>query len=148
VFSQRQLALTPESYYAYWLTDYPGMGSTNLTDNPDGDAGNNLYEYAFGGDPTNGLDVGHAQSFYGVEDGGSNYVEYVYAKRLDAAERGLTYTLELNTNLVSGIWANTGYTVTGSNTVDSAFQTITNRVPTANEDSQFIRLQIEFISSP
>jgi GH35 family endo-1,4-beta-xylanase len=136
---------TPESLLADWLADYPTLGSaTNLTDNPDLDIANNLAEYAFGGDPTNGSVVGHVPSSELLEDGGTNYIEYVYTKRKDSADRGLSYTLELSSDLVSNIWTNDGYIVTGSNDVDSAFQTITNRVPAADMDNQFIRLQIKY----
>ncbi|VGO22945.1 hypothetical protein [Pontiella sulfatireligans] len=144
VFSEQRLMVTPESYYAFWLTDYPGMGSTNLTDNPDADQANNLIEYAIGGDPTNALVAGYWPTAQTLAEDGSNYVDYVYVKRTDAADRGLAYTLKLSTNLVSGAWANSGYTVTGSNDVDSAYQAITNRVPVADEAQRFIRLQVEF----
>jgi hypothetical protein len=65
-------------------------------------------------------------------------------KRTDAADRGFSYILELNINLVSGVWTHDGYTVVNSNTVDSACQFITNRVPMAEGDEQFIRLQEEY----
>ncbi len=143
--SERQLMITPESHYAFWLTDYPTLGSfTNLVDNPDGDPLNNLAEYALGGDPANGADVGHVPANTMLEVGGTNYFEYVYAKRNDAADRGLIYSLELSTDLVSNVWTNGDIEVVGTGTLDAAFDSVTNRVPMVGEEQGFIRLRIEW----
>lgn len=139
-----ELVDTPESLYADWLGLYSsGMGGlTNLTDNPDNDALNNLYEYAVGGNPTNKADTGYASAYATTEDGGTNYIEYVYYKRDDAVDRGLSYYLELTGNLSTPAWTNAGYEVTGEVAAEPGFNTVTNRVPTSNA-AEFIRLQIE-----
>ncbi len=137
-------SITPESLLADWLADYPTLGSaTNLTDNPDLDIANNLLEYAFGGDPTNGLDIGTWPTDSIIEAGGTNYIEYVYAKRNDAMERGLGYTLENTQDLIGGTWTNTGFVFVGEGGLDGEFDTVTNRLP-AIEDAGFIRVKIDF----
>ena len=140
----KQMPVTPSSLLAAWLADYPTLGSaTNLVDNPDGDAANNLAEYAFGGDPTNALDAGALPGYRTVSAGGTNYVEYVYAKRNDAAARGLDYAVQTTPDLVSGAWTNAGYVVVGSAPIDGAFDSVTNRMPT-NAAQRFIRLKVGF----
>lgn len=135
---------TPESFYSAWVNKYPGMGSqTNFADNPDGDMLNNLYEYALGGNPEV-ADTGNASTFRTLEADGGKFLEYVYAKRADAEDRGLDYYLETSPDLIHPSWTNDNYTVLGSGTLDDEFNTVTNQVPTAEEAKQFIRLMIEF----
>ena len=138
---------TPEKLlYNDWIVAYPGVGDASaMTNNPDGDSLDNLAEYAFGGDPSDPSDQGYVAQESLVDDAGTAYVEYVYAKRSDAADRGLTYSLELNSDLVFGSWTNTGYVETGigSGAFGEGFDAITNRIPAA-ESKKFIRVQVEF----
>ncbi len=136
--------LTPESLYSDWTALYPTLGSaTNHLDNPDDDALNNLGEYALGGNLTNGADIGYVPEAVVTADGGTNYFEYIYAKRNDSGARGLIYSLELTTNLVSNVWTNGTVDVVGIGTLDAEFDSVTNRVPTV-AGQEFIRLRIEF----
>ena len=136
-------AAPPSDPYTDWTDAFGLTGSdTNLTANPDGDALNNLYEYALGGDPTNGSHTGHDSSYQTVEDGGTNWVEYVHAKRNDAAALGLDYHLELCNDLAGGSWTNDGYTVSGTGVLDAEFDSVTNRISTAAENQQFLKLII------
>ena len=129
--------------YVQWANQYPTMGSeTNKTDDPDLDGLNNLYEWGLGGDPTNGADLGHIPTFGIIEDSGTNWFEYLYAKRNDSDDLGLDYYLELLPDLVIGSWASNNYVV-GIGTLDAEFDTVTNRIPTDAEDEQFIKLMIE-----
>jgi hypothetical protein len=142
--SVRQLAITPESHYTFWLTAYPTLGSsTNLMDNPDGDAFANLAEYAMGGDPSDASDWGHVPSFQPLEEGGTNWLEYIYARRTDAAERGLTYFLEASSNLTSNVWTSNNVKEVESGVLDAQFDSVTNRIPVSGEGSDFIRLRVE-----
>jgi hypothetical protein len=137
-------ATTPSTPYEDWTGLFLLTGtSADPTADPDGDTRNNLYEYALGGDPTNAADTGHAPVLATASGGGSNWVEYVYAKRNDAAARGLDYHLELTGDLSSPAWTNNGYTVKGTGTIDGEFDAVTNQIPTASEDQQFIQLTIE-----
>ena len=134
---------TFSSPYEAWLSLYPGVGSeTNKTDNPDSDSLDNLGEWALGGNPDDDTDIGHVPTVGAVEDGGANWLEYVYAKRKNADALGLDYWLELKTDLVTGAWVSNDYTV-GTGTLDAAFDAVTNRVPTDAEIQQFIQLMIE-----
>ncbi len=137
--------IPPQAYYDAWLWYYPGMeNSTNLLDNPDGDLFDNLLEYAQGGDPANGADVGHAPlDIHALEVGGTNFLEYVYAKRNDSEARGLLYSLEISSNLVSNIWITGNGEVLGTGALDAEFDSITNRVPAQGKEG-FIRLRIKY----
>jgi len=135
--------LSPQGRYEAWLSGYPGLGgATNWTDNPDGDLLENLAEYGIGGNPLV-PDLGNPASFQILEAGGSNLVEYVYARRNDAAERGLHYSLEAAADLPSGSWTNANAAEEGSGALDAEFDSVTNRVPATGE-AGFIRLRIEY----
>jgi endo-1,4-beta-xylanase len=137
-------AATPSALLDDWLADYPTLGSqTNLTDNPDADLADNLLEYAFGGDPTNAFDIGYWPEFQSLEDGGTNYIEYVYARRNDAAARGLSYELENTADLIEGVWTNSGFLFVGEGPIDGEFDAITNRLPITGVEG-FIRLNIHY----
>ena len=56
---------------------------------------------------------------------------------------GLLYYLELATNLVTPVWTNSGYAVTGSGTLTNGFLSVTNRIETNFKSQQFIRLSIQ-----
>ena len=128
--------------YDSWVAQYPTLGSlTNLNDNYDGDALNNLYEFAQGGNPTN-ADAGNASVYRIVGDTGTNYFEYVYYRRKDYVRQGLTYELELTESLTIPAWTNVGYEVTGTGTYNEDFRSVTNRVPSI-DPAKFIQLQID-----
>jgi hypothetical protein len=134
--------LSPQGFYTAWLSSYPGLGSaTNWMDNPDGDLLENLAEYSIGGNPLV-PDVGNSARFHVLEAGGSNWVEYVYAQRNDATERGLSYWLESRTNMLAGSWTNANANVVGTGVLDAEFDSVTNRIPATGE-TQFIQLKIE-----
>jgi len=109
---------------------------------PDGDGMNNLYEYGLGGDPTNSATWGISPLYSVAEEAGTNWMTYVYPKR-SAPDSGLTYHLELTDDLVYTPWANSGYDVVGTGTIDSEFDAVTNRIPMVPEGEKFIRLIIE-----
>ena len=130
--------------YDEWTARYPAIGtSTNRMDNPDGDVLANLAEYAMGGDPANIADRGHVPDLQTLEIGGTNWFEYVYARRNDAASRGLAYSLEFSTNLVSDVWTNGSVEEIGSGVLDAQFDFVTNRVPASGAGQGFIRLRVE-----
>lgn len=133
--------------YATWILDYPGVGTaTNLNDNPDGDRLDNLGEWAMGGNPDNAYDVGYVPTVGFIEYSGDDWVEYVYARRTDYSELGLTYSTEHNTNLMDGVWmlVNPVDIVVGSpGLIDPNFDSVTNWVVTTGKDRLFIHLIIE-----
>ncbi len=120
------------AWAAGWLAD---IGAED--EDYDSDGLLNLYEYGLGGDPTDPLDQGVApELFFG---GGA--MGYIYPQLSDI-NSGLTYTLELNPDLVSGIWAATGYTVSGTNVTGGDLDFVTNVTDTV-ADEKFLRLMIE-----
>ena len=132
-----------EKTYAQWAeaNSLTGTNALKAADvEPDGM--DNLLEYALGGDP-NVDDASEKLPVSGmVEDSGTNWLEYVYNRRLDAAERNLDYGIILNTDLVSGTWSNIGTSAeTGSAAVDADFETVTNQISTV-ESEKFINLEV------
>ena len=104
-----------------------------------------MTEYAFGGDPSLVSDQGNPPVESQVSDGGSNYLQYVYYERDDAAARGLASILEVGLDLVITNWGTSGIEFVGSGaSVISGYNAVTNRIPTEMEAKQFIRLQVEF----
>lgn len=118
--------------YGLWAATY-GVGTE--TENPDNDALDNLAEYAMGGNPTNGADVGLVP----VLAKGVGEMIYVHAVRTD--DSSLSYYLETNSDLVYGTWTNSGYTVLGTDVTGSTFDFVSNSVPTTAPKT-FIRLRI------
>jgi len=133
----------PSDFYADWADafglDTNGTGAMAFDYEPDGL--DNLAEYALGGNPTND-DAASFLPTFGISDvGGSNVIDYVYRRRLDVALRGLTYGLNVSTNLLSEwIYVSNAYE-TGSAEIDLSFESVTNTVPAATEEG-FINLEI------
>jgi hypothetical protein len=130
--------------YEKWASDF-GLTVTNavFSANPDGDALNNLGEFATGGNPTNAADIGHVPTIGIRNEGGTNVVEYVYARRI-GTESELGYHLELATDLAAGNWTNAGYLqLPTPGAFAAGFETVTNRIDTSGQDAVFIRLVID-----
>ncbi len=127
-------------YLGDWVAANGLTGSdTNLTANPDGDDMDNLMEYALGGNPTSGGDTVKSSSMY--EEGGTNWYEYIYQRRLDRGFRGLTYKLRNTDNLVFGDYTNEVQQV-GIGPIDAEFEAVTNRISTDGQSQEFLRLKI------
>ena len=106
--------------------------------NPDNDDLVNLLEYAFGGDPKNGADVGIHPALNLTPDGTPSYV---FRRRIDHAARGLVYTVQSATNMVNGAaWTTNGCVETGRAPIDAEFERVTNRLLTG--DAVFGRLRV------
>ncbi len=126
--------------YAKFAEDYNLLLGPEGDDDSDGYA--NLYEYGVGGNPTNPADTGLPILWSAVASGGTNWFNYIHPA-ITNADSGIAYSLELRNNLVYGGWTNVGYTVYGTNITGGAFNYVTNRISTATEDQQFIRLKIQ-----
>jgi hypothetical protein len=126
----------PDSY-EFWISKYDVGTDTNKTDNPDGDAWPNVYEYGLNGNPT----VTNSVIQPVFQQAGGNF-EYIHAQRNN--DTNLVYSLEITDDLVTGIWSSTGYTVSGVNTNSGIanFDTVTNAIP-IDDPEKFIRLIIE-----
>ena len=134
-----------EGQYNIWAGGYDLTSpESDLLSDPDGDGANNLLEYALGGNPTNSDATSILPVSSLVDDGGTNWLEYVYLRRLDAADRGITYTVEKNSDLLSiESWSTNGIAETSA-PVDVEFESVTNRVPTGEATAQFMKLNVEF----
>jgi len=133
--------LSPQALYDDWGSGYGlGNGQEGLAADPDLDRMNNLAEYALGGNPTNS----DAKEVLPVSmaDSGEGLVVYAYNRRRDADARGLTYAVEMNTNLLVGGWSSNGVAETGTGIVDTDFEVVTNAIP-MDADKKFIRLSVE-----
>ena len=103
------------------------------------DSVDNFTEYLFGGNPTN-HDSNVILPSYGVE---GSWLEYVYRRRSDYQARGLVYTVEASTNLVSGTWTTNGVLDAGSGSIDSELDVLTNRIYMGEHTAQYMRLQVK-----
>ncbi|WP_168433127.1 right-handed parallel beta-helix repeat-containing protein [Pontiella sulfatireligans] len=129
--------------FNYWIAQYglsAGLAAYSADIEPDGM--DNLLEYALGGNPTNN-DASTIFPRSGmVNDDGANWMEYVYRRREDFVERGLDYSVEVSTNLVSNVWNTNGVILTGVSLPISGIETVTNRVSTEDAPQKFIHLEI------
>lgn len=125
----------PTNTLSDWAARY-GVNAavTNYLNDADSDGQDNLVEFALGGNPTNGLRAA-AQEFK-TADG----IRYVYRRRRNANALDLTYTPQFSSNLTAAAWSTNGISETGSGTIDSEFESVTNRIDAG--DSGFIRLNI------
>jgi hypothetical protein len=108
----------------------------NTTVDSDFDGVNNLYEYGFGGDPTNPAWSGYLP----VADISATGFSYVYPRRENS---GLVYTIETSTNLLSNVWNQSGTVeLEPAGVVAAGFEAVTNEVSMENDET-FVRLVIE-----
>jgi len=131
-----EAALGYAGWAATWGVDIGAEG-----DDPDGDGLLNLYEYGLRGDPTNALDQGTSPEYSMVDDGGSTVFQYIYPQLSDP-QSGLSYHIELNPDLVTGSWADAGYTVEGTNVTGGTLDFVTNSTDTVDGE-KFIQLIIQ-----
>ena len=135
---------TPTSLYDDWTTSFPSLSDTNMEVDADGDGVANLTEYAFGGDPSDPASKGTQPSRLITENGGTNYLQYIYVERTDAADRGITSVFEMASLLVPDTWTNAvGYETGRGPAAEAGFNAVTNQVPMTG-DTGFIRLNIQF----
>jgi len=79
-----------------------------------------------GGDPTGGVDVGILPVPAVTMDG---HCAYRYRRRIDHAARELTYTVQRETNLLTGAgWTTNGCVEAGSAPIDAEFESVTNQL--------------------
>lgn len=123
--------------FSIWIGDFPGVGiKKGRFDDPDNDKLMNVFEYLYGGDPSDGADTGYPRSLINSGAG----LDYIYTARKD-----VTHYLMLTDSLAPASWNNSGYTVIGSGDApgDSDFETRTNRIDTAGHSAGFIQVVIE-----
>ena len=135
---------TPTEAYNVWISAYSVGANSNLLDHGDSDELDNLTEYAWGGDPSDGGSLGNTPA-QTVLSGATNVLEYIYFERTNAVALGLSSILEVGTDLVITNWADGGsYEVGRGDSGIAGFNAVTNWIPTDSEDKQFIHLQVQF----
>ncbi len=126
----------------FGFADNAGDGADDA--NPDSDPLNNLGEFAFGGNPTDGNDRGHIPTLELLEGSGADGVEFTYMRRRSAAEHGLIYKLESSTNLRPSDWeTKAAVAVLAVDTINSDFETVANRIEFPSKGSEFFRVRVE-----
>jgi hypothetical protein len=119
----------------------------DAAEDPDFDLLKNLAEFAVGGDPANGGDVGHVPTFESADvGGGTNGFAYVYPRRTDWQEIGLDYGLGFSTNLMDGSWVDGAHWISGVGAEEfgEGFDAVTNYLSFGSAVGQgFVRLEIQ-----
>ena len=136
-----QLVSDVESYDA-WVQDQDLVSIIDdYEDDPDNDTVCNLSEFALGGDPL----VKDAETIlpvYGQSaEGGTNWLNYVYRRRINYPAAGLDYFGGSTTDLIDSPPTNTTEEA-GSVALDAEIESVTNRVSTDVESAQFMQLMI------
>ena len=129
--------------YDAWTSSYGLADPDALPEgDPDNDSYDNLYEYAFGGNPTNAANHGIDPASAAVEDGGTTWFEYVHLRRSEF-NNGLDYAIELKDDLVTASWTNIGDSaVVGVGEYNDDYNMATNRVA-ADTAEKFLQLNVE-----
>ncbi|MDF7809154.1 hypothetical protein P4E94_17035 [Pontiellaceae bacterium B12219] len=129
--------------YLAWASSQgltPGVNDEYDAD-VESDGMDNLLEYALGANPV----LNDAEEFlpgYAIqEDGSTNYLNYVYRRRIDYAERGLIYTVGSGADLVFDELTNVTVEV-NSGAINAEFESVTNQVSTEVASAQFMQLKI------
>lgn len=137
VLAGTAVSLTAPTGYEAFAAQYELNGDE--FDDSDFDGKINLYEYGLGGNPTNGTDDCIQSVFiYGTND----MVSFTHSELTDP-ERGITYIVENNTDLVSGTWTNSGWSLVSTNSSEtSGFEEISHQFNGAGSSEQFFRLRI------
>lgn len=130
----------PVPTFSDWSTDF-GMTSNNTyADDFDGDFLSNLAEYALGSNPTDAADAGAVSAV-----NGENFL-YIYNRRTDAVDRGLTYEMQNADLLTSGTWTNeyveVGTSAPFTDALGDEFETVTNSISMSGKDMGFAKLKI------
>jgi hypothetical protein len=129
--------VTPSELYATWA-GANGANVADMLDDTDFDGMTELLEYALGGNPT----TNDAAAILPTSEAAGDWMYYIYNRRDDAADRGLTYEVLSSTDLVFGPITNATAEV-GASTAVGGFESVTNRVSTTTEGKQFMNLNVE-----
>jgi len=116
-----------------------------LDANPDGDALNNLLEYAFGSAPDDATDTA-LPSFRLTEDANQTYFELQY-RRLNSEHHGIHYTPQTTTDLNTTWQSSSAHITEVGSPQDNGdgTSTVTLRLPSTVDEAvrQFLRVTIE-----
>lgn len=134
--------VAPDYSYEGWAVD---QGLTNginaYNDDPDNDEMDNLLEYALGANSLSNDISAFMPGYALLSDGNTNYLNYVYRRRLDRVERGLVYTVGSTENLLYDPATNVTVEV-GTASIDQTFESVTNQVSADAASKQFMQLKV------
>lgn len=125
-----------------------GLALTGELDDPDFDGISNLLEYAFGGNP--GTNSNIAEGGYHLtprSSEASGILTFTYARRTDAAARGLTYETEFSETLDGAPWSTT-LPAGGSSSAAHfdpdvpGYEQVSVSIPTGSPDRNFVRVNV------
>lgn len=116
-------------------------------DDPDEDGIPNLLEYAFGGDPATNSNLAAGGYPLAPQSSGENGLTYTFARRTDAANRGLTYVTEFSQTLAANSWGTTLPPGAASSSAPfnpnvPGFEKVTVTIPTTSADKVFVRAKV------
>jgi hypothetical protein len=133
--------LGPETY-STWAYDQGLAGGAALAGSDSGDLDGypNLAEFALGMDP-NLADAKSRESAGLVADGGTNYIEFVHARRSDYAAQGLSYLLIDSTNLMAVAASTNAQDQILIGPAVAGFELVTNRYA-IDGPARFIQLKV------
>ncbi len=145
-FDDVNLTFSVLAAYDLWIATFSTVpaGERDYLSTPSGTGYTNLELYAFGGDPTSITSLADAVPAAAViGDGGSNYLELTYRRRIDAATRGLSYTPVFSTDLA--VWSSTGATEVSVTPIDADFESVTIRfdTPISADSRRFCSVRID-----
>lgn len=124
--------------FSGWIDDYSLTGGDEAADaDPDGDGVKNLYEYGFGGDPTNAAVTGTLPTF----EISGDVMTITHVERTSAAS-GISYSVQQTPELVSPAWTSVGVTLIGESADVDGFKTVTNQTSTVATE-KFMRVLIQ-----
>lgn len=131
--------------YDGWIGGYHLFGTNAAWDvDYDLDGEINYYEYAFGGDPTNAAVLGFACTGYVVDDGGTDYYEYIYPRRIGSeTETELLYEAQFNENLTLPGSALGVVELAPTGLFNAEYESVTNRVDITGKPAGFMQVIAE-----
>lgn len=124
-----------ESGWDQFVADH-GLSGTPTADS-DGDEQNDLYEFVFGGNPTNDA----VQGTMPWASSSSTTASYFSMER-NEVNPGITYTAEWTTDLVLGSWTNVWDDVDASTSMNVDFDEVEYRLDWENKTNLFFRLRL------
>ncbi|MFT4546759.1 MAG: hypothetical protein ACI9MB_000704, partial [Verrucomicrobiales bacterium] len=130
------IPITVIESYLSWSSDLVEAGPS---DDPDGDGTANLIEYSSGGDPESGSTSRNPKTEHSASGAKISYV-----RRTDAAQRGLSYTVESNATLAGGTWGEVGGELVSvsASPLAPGFETVVVEV-SVGDDRRFFRLRVD-----
>ena len=130
--------------YSEWAAGHGITGpAADLQADPDSDGRNNLYEYAAGGNPAAGTnETFETPQLRLSETGGLPRLEYEFPRRHNWERLGLSYSVEGNTNLLTGNWTNVP-DLSSTEFLDEELESVTRELPIGTSPRHYFRFRVD-----